>query len=175
MNCCSFCTAITRCRRYSSILKIRVDCEPQFRTGRLEVFLYLWSSFRKMVTIDARHLRFVCVEQMPPPCWANARTNCCSFQSCINTFDCAYGALFPVTLVNKQLLVFLYSYLPTHRPLLTTRGQRGSISMFCYWFAPDRLGVWLVDSHSYRSGLCLIIRWQLVLEVSQIQSTGCLG
>lgn len=59
--------------------------------------------------------------------------------------DCAYVALFPLTIILTQLVVCLFVFLHTilffHPLILTTRGQRQSISVLYYWMEPGRLGL----------------------------------
>lgn len=53
---------------------------------------------------------------MASPCRAKVRTNWCSFIAACTLSDCAYAALFSVTFVLKQLLVFPRAPLPLPPP-----------------------------------------------------------
>lgn len=124
------------------------------------------SSGTAMIRINVYGLRFVESRQMASPCRAKARTNRCSSIAACTLSDCAYAALFSVTLVLKQLLVFASRPLPLPPPDLDNPRAASVNGSGCCCYRPlsDRPACcWHADLRRHRSAACLIIGWQLVL------------
>lgn len=99
--------------------------------------------------------------QMAPPRRAKVRTNWCSYIAAFTL------SLFSVTMILKQLFgCFFCAHSYFHHPILTTRGQRRSISVLYHWLESDRLGLdMLISSTIDPAQFSLIIGWQLVLAL----------
>lgn len=99
--------------------------------------------------------------QMAPPRRAKVRTNWYSYIAAFTL------SLFSVTMILKQLFgCFFCAHSYFHHPILTTRGQRRSISVLYHWLESDRLGLdMLISSTIDPAQFSLIIGWQLVLAL----------